>query len=222
LKVDQIQSKYPDCIAYQRAGGKDKKIRIEFEFKSSNFKTHLKRQSSAYRKCDWIVCWEHDWFDHPKSLKVIELRREFGLGFNFWIQPVTTPYKEDLDDWDFLDFSVAKGAHEEDLVLFYRTKPEACIKDIFSLKEGARYVRANWKKGMEYSAEMERVCSLKAPLYLKDFQQNQILSTAGFVRGFFQGRHKITQYWPYIYEMILNRNPSLRKTLHNFDPKIIL
>ena len=31
LKVDQIQSRYPDCIAYQRAGGKDKKIRIELE-----------------------------------------------------------------------------------------------------------------------------------------------------------------------------------------------
>jgi hypothetical protein len=33
LRVDAIQASYPDCIAYQKVHGKEKRIRIEFEFK---------------------------------------------------------------------------------------------------------------------------------------------------------------------------------------------
>jgi len=75
------------------------KIRIEFEFKSSNFK----KQKHNHRKCDWILCWEHDWFYHPNSLQIVELRQELGLGFNIWIQPAASPYKESLDEdkWDY-------------------------------------------------------------------------------------------------------------------------
>jgi hypothetical protein len=218
LKVDQIQSRYPDCIAYQRAGGKDEKIRIEFEFKSSNFK----RQKHNRRRCDWIVCWEHDWFDHPDSLKIIELRREFGLGFNVWMQPVARPQTQDLDKSDYINWTVGKGAHEDDIVLFYRKKPDGCIKDIFVLTEGVRYIPRTHRSGKEYSADMELICKLRSPLFLKDFQQHQILSTAGFVRGFFQKGQKITQYWPYIYQMIFERNPSVRKFLKIFDPRIIV
>ena len=84
LTIDEIRRQYPDCIAYQKVGGGQKKIRIEFEFKSRNFKS----QKHDPKGCDWIVCWEHNWPDIPKHLKVVELRKEFGLGFNVWIQPV--------------------------------------------------------------------------------------------------------------------------------------
>jgi len=60
--------RFPDMIGRRRVGGKWQRVRIEFEYKSSNFKEHGHDPS----KCDIIVCWEHDWPDCP--IEVIELR----------------------------------------------------------------------------------------------------------------------------------------------------
>src|ERR1017187_7200790 len=90
LRIDEIRPGFPDCIAFQKAHSKEKRIRIEFEFKSQNFHTHGHDPS----KCDWIVCWEHNWPSAPKHLNIIELRREFGLGFNVWVMPVGKEYQE--------------------------------------------------------------------------------------------------------------------------------
>lgn len=65
-----------------------RRIRIEFEYRSRNFKLHRHEP----RGCDWIVCWIHNWPEAPSSLRVVELRREFGLGFNVWFQPVAGDY----------------------------------------------------------------------------------------------------------------------------------
>lgn len=40
LRVERVQTGFPDCIAYRG----DKRIRIEFEFKSKNFKTQPRPQ----------------------------------------------------------------------------------------------------------------------------------------------------------------------------------
>ena len=68
IHVESIRTKYPDCEAIQKVKGKRewwKRIRIEFEHKSSNFNHDVSG-------CDLIVCWEHDWSECP--LPVIELR----------------------------------------------------------------------------------------------------------------------------------------------------
>lgn len=71
LIVEAVQSAFPDCEA-KRCVDKNRnrwqRVRIEFEYYSSNFKDHRHDAS----KCDMIVCWEHDWVDCP--LEVIELR----------------------------------------------------------------------------------------------------------------------------------------------------
>ena len=117
LRVDQIQSSYPDCIAYQKIGNMEKRIRIEFEFKSRNFKTHRHNPNN----CDWVVCWEHNWPTIPKRLNVVELRKEFGLGFNVWVQPISVNF------FNFLTkvknkssgyWSVPSIAHKGDLLLY--------------------------------------------------------------------------------------------------------
>jgi hypothetical protein len=62
---------FPDMIARRKEGGGQggwTKRYIEFEYKSSHFKTH----KHDPEKCDIIVCWIHDWKDCP--LEVIELR----------------------------------------------------------------------------------------------------------------------------------------------------
>ena len=59
-----------DLIARRRRpDGTYERVRIEFEYKSSNFKLHGHRPED----CDIIVCWKHDWPECP--IEVIELRK---------------------------------------------------------------------------------------------------------------------------------------------------
>lgn len=66
FKSCRIISKFPDCIAIRDDGTK---LRIEFEYKSRNFWRH----GHDWKRCDMIVCWEHDWVECP--LPVIEMKK---------------------------------------------------------------------------------------------------------------------------------------------------
>lgn len=68
MYIEEIKPGFPDCIGRRFTGRGWEKVYIEFEFKSSNFKDH----GHNPRKCDIIVCWEHDWLECP--LEVIELK----------------------------------------------------------------------------------------------------------------------------------------------------
>jgi hypothetical protein len=215
LRVDAVRSGFPDCIAYQKVQGKEKRIRIEFEFNFRNFKAHGHRSG----QCDWIVCWEHDWPDVPANLQVVELRREFGLGFNVWIVPISDPYKERLEGVNSDDqWSLPSQCHRGDLVLYYLTRPEQSVSHIFVAADRARKIRARWKKGKDYMGAIRRVCWLKASIFFDDFRNHRVLSTAHFVRGQVQGRPNTTEYWPYLYDLIVKRNPSVESKLRKFAP----
>lgn len=215
LRIEEIRSRYPDCIAYQKIQGKERRVRIEFEFKSRSFKNHHHPAS----QCDWIVCWENNWPDAPKHLNIIELRREFGLGFNVWVMPVREPYKDELSRTRKETWSVPSQAHKGDLILFYFTHPDRSFSYLYKLTERAAKVVAEWKPGQDYMANIERVCELNAPLFLEDLQHDRVLRTAGFVRSRIQGRPNATEYWPYLHEMIVRRNPSLKRTLAVYAPE---
>lgn len=69
--IESVGTEYPDCEGKRRVSARDdlwERIRIEFEFKSSNFREH----GHDPQLCDLIVCWEHDWPDCP--VEVLELR----------------------------------------------------------------------------------------------------------------------------------------------------
>lgn len=69
--VEAIQPSFPDCEAKRCVDSKRnrwQRVRIEFEYVSSNFQQH----GHDPHPCDLIVCWEHDWKDCP--LEVLELR----------------------------------------------------------------------------------------------------------------------------------------------------
>jgi hypothetical protein len=229
IRVDHIQARFPDCIAYQTIGGREKQIRIEFEYRSKHFVAH----GHDKKKCDMIVCWEHDWVRCPPRIRVLELRREFGLGFNVWIQPVSGNYAKELAGGDsFTGWSVAPRSMEGDLVLFYRTRPEMCIADVFRLSGPVfwghrarrsksdrlqRLKTSRWTKDMDHFAPIRRVCRLAAPVFFEDLKRDKVLSTAGFVRGLMQGRPNASEYWPYLHEMIVRRNPGVRQKLRKFQ-----
>lgn len=75
MYVELIRTGYPDCIA-KRYIGKDswEDVKIEFEFKSSDFLKHKHNPDEV----DIIVCWEHDWQDCPKSIEILELKEEIN------------------------------------------------------------------------------------------------------------------------------------------------
>jgi hypothetical protein len=69
--VESIQPSFPDCEAKRCVDSKRnrwQRVRIEFEYESSNFRQH----GHDPKQCDLIVCWEHDWQDCP--IEVLELR----------------------------------------------------------------------------------------------------------------------------------------------------
>jgi len=71
FEVEAFQNKGIDCEAKRKSkNGRWQRVRIEFEFKSSNFEQHNHKAS----ECDLIVCWKHDWPNCP--LEFIELKKE--------------------------------------------------------------------------------------------------------------------------------------------------
>jgi len=71
--VEAIGTSFPDCDAKRQIdtkGEKWQRVKIEFEYASSEFKKH----GHPVDGCDLIVCWKHDWLDCP--IEVIELCEE--------------------------------------------------------------------------------------------------------------------------------------------------
>lgn len=219
IRINRIQSGFPDCLATLPTGQGSRKIRIEFEYKSSNFRLH----GHDHKKCDWIVCWEHDWSDAPKRLCVVELRRYFGQERNVWMVPVSDRGKKEYSAYlrkrssRRVDWSAPRRAHKGDLVLFYHAAPISGVGEVFVLTSEVKKGKKGWKAGQEHKTEWyasaRRVAQLKAPMHLRQFRSHPVLKDAGFVRSGFRGRSRITEYWPFIHEYVVGLNPSLKKDL---------
>ena len=69
--VESIAAGFPDCDAKRTTrGGFYERVKIEFEYRASNFRLHGHDAS----QCDLVVCWENDWPACP--IDVLELRQE--------------------------------------------------------------------------------------------------------------------------------------------------
>lgn len=218
LHVEKVQAGFPDCIAHRQG----KRVRIEFEYRSRNFRN----QHHPVSGCDCIVCWAHDWYDAPRRLEIIELRKEFNLGFNVWFVP-SEPWRVDwLHGRQWGEWSVPGQSTEGDLILMYRSRPDSCVRDIFRIASPVKRSRQagtwrgkNSKSPYDWEADIKRVATLKTPLYFSDFKENPKLCEASFVRGCMRGRPKATEQWPEIHRMILARNPTMKHALANFGPE---
>lgn len=68
--VEAVQSGFPDCEAKRQIGPERwQRVHIEFEFESRNFRDH----GHPHTGCDVIVCWRHNWPDHPRHIEILEL-----------------------------------------------------------------------------------------------------------------------------------------------------
>ncbi|CAA6606114.1 conserved hypothetical protein [Rhodospirillaceae bacterium LM-1] len=209
IRIEQIRPNFPDCIASLHG----KEIRIEFELKARSFVSHRHDPKG----CDWVVCWENNWSDAPKNLTIISLAEEFGLGFNVWVKSVTGDEISFVKSKD-KSWSVPSGARTGDLILYYRKSPDRFIADLFRVTCQPTKQRAGWKPGRDVMASITRVASLKDPIHLEDLQSHRRIKSAGFIRGQLQGGYKATSQWADLYKLILDKNPSARKTLARYSP----
>jgi len=60
--VKLIRDDFPDAVVLDHDGNEKA---VEFEHRSANFVQHGHDAS----KCDFIICWEHDWTDMPRELE---------------------------------------------------------------------------------------------------------------------------------------------------------
>jgi len=103
----------------------------------------------------------------------------------------------------------------------YRCYPDKAIRDIYVVTGELSRRKAGWRDGDCYGGPIRKLAVLDAPVFMDDFRAHRILKTAGFVRRNFQGNLLVSEYWPYIHEMILARNPKLEKMLREYDPEKI-
>ncbi len=71
--IESIRTDYPDCEGKRCTdtnGSVWEHVRIEFEYRSSNYFEHGHNSDD----CDLIVCWIHDWDECP--IEVLELKAE--------------------------------------------------------------------------------------------------------------------------------------------------
>lgn len=218
FRIEAIRAAYPDCIAYRQVGDREKRIRIEFEYRSSNFRLH--RHDPKH--CDVIVCWHHDWHSVPSNIEVIELKRFFGVPFKVWIQVAIKSQQHWLDEVDRTNWALSSRVTHGDLLLMYRGYPACSITDVFRFSGTQLKLRkAGWRDGECYGGDIERVCKLEAPIFLDDMRNHKVLRTAGFMRKNMQGSGGllVSEYWPYLYGMLCERNPKHRRTLVKFAPE---
>lgn len=83
--IESAQMGYPDCHAkLEVEPGRWQDVNIEFEHQSRHFRAHRHDP----RRCDFIVCWIHNWKTCPPNIQVIELRevvrrlKQLPLGLN--------------------------------------------------------------------------------------------------------------------------------------------
>lgn len=120
MYVELIRTGYPDCIA-KRYIGKDKweDIRIEFEFRSSDFLKHKHKAEDS----DMIVCWEHDWQNCPKSIEILELKNEINKLENISVE---APDKISRSSEYEVDMHLKKGSKEASAI--YKTLDKGILK----------------------------------------------------------------------------------------------
>ena len=217
FRIEEIRPAFPDCLAYRHAGESEKRVRIEFEFRSSNFKAH--RHNA--QECDCIVCWHHDWPDAPDRIEVIELKRFFGTSFKVWIQAAVKNQWHWLDERDQLDWALSKRVTRGDLLLMYRAYPKCGVTEVFRFAgDRLRRGSASWRTGDAFFGRIQRICTLDSPVFLDDLRSHKVLRTAPFVRRNMQGRGLlVSEYWPHLYSMISERNPRIRRVLANYAPE---
>jgi hypothetical protein len=70
--LEFIRQGFPDACAIKRSGSTYERKYIEFEYRSSGFRQHVNNPRHRNLRCDYVICWEHNYWTCP--IDVIELK----------------------------------------------------------------------------------------------------------------------------------------------------
>ena len=234
--IDEVKPGFPDCWAWRRTSKGTKRTWIEFEYRSSSFKSHVVgRQLTGLKpKKGFIVCWEHNWPGCEKYAEVIDLRAIAEQGPRVWIQSTLPQYQHEMDeipynftkDWTW---TVSPRAKKGDLLLLWRAGSRSkgrhwdVSTDLLqSFANIAEIVSTPRKKNSEFirAAEIRRVATLENPLRWGALRADPVLRMAPFIRAQMQGQWDVTGYWWRLHSLLVQLNTSLKKErrFQKFDP----
>ena len=74
VKIEFIRADFPDACVIEEKDGLYSRKYVEFEYKASGFRTHVKNPKHNIYHCDYVVCWENDYETCP--IEVIALKDE--------------------------------------------------------------------------------------------------------------------------------------------------
>jgi len=69
-----IRAGFPDACVFEKTETGRHRQYVEFEFRASDFRIHVKNPKHNRIRCDYVICWENDYPLCP--VKVIELKKE--------------------------------------------------------------------------------------------------------------------------------------------------
>jgi len=147
-----------------------------------------------------------------------------GRSPNLWVATVGESHKAELTDCDESDsWTVHPKSHNGDLVLFYHKNPDGGIKDIFEItSEVNKEIAGDWTtRKYDFFAGMKRVARLSSPITFSEIKNYDALSNSQMVLMHMMGRFEVTEYWDSLYEIIVEKNPGLKKKLSKFSPEKI-
>jgi hypothetical protein len=92
----------------------------------------------------------------------------------------------------------------------YRTQPDGFVGDLFMIDGPIKRVRAGWKNGYDWMADISRVGTLHQRLTWDGMKAEKRLQHAGFLNGAMAGRPPVAPAdWRVLVEMIVSRNRFL-------------
>ena len=106
-----------------------------------------------------------------------------------------------------------KNSHKGDLILFYITRPHQLINNIFIIDSIPKY------ENKIYYADIKLICKLDRPIHLNDLRKSQFLKDMKFISKNMQGSSCENESWHHLYNLILKKNPSLKKKLKKYSPE---
>lgn len=213
-RIRRVQERFPDCVAECLNDG-NREVRIEFEYRASNFHQHGHKPDG----CDLIVCWHNDWPDPPGKLRIVELKQYFNAPPSVWIQGAVRDEQFKLSKRE-IEWAVRKDCAQDDLLLMYRCTPVKSITDIFVARGELARKDATWRHGSAIFRNLERICSLPGAITLNELRENPVLRNAGFVRANMQGiGHRVTgEVWRELYRLLIARSADLAEKLAAYAP----
>lgn len=215
LQVKSVQSGFPDAIVTRRTAKGEEEFRIEFEFRARTFKAHRHDP----REVDWVVCWENNWSDAPKNLRIIALNEDYGYGRNVYLQYMPYGAAAGLQARQERRCRIDARARPGDLMLLHSSLTyEACKELGLGREEGhesrlfavARVIQSGRQQSQR--AQMARI---KCEIELTPFValQADILDHPSLRLEFLSSTAKVTEYWDEIRRRIVSKRPRVRASL---------